>query len=215
VGLTNHFLPDRHALGVIVPRFRAGPRWSRSMDPDRNDDRRPIDAAALLWLRTTLFIALFISAFGALVSFRSLFIYVGTLAGAIDLVEGTAEYRLFEVIQGNPVPRLGLEVFNLILWLGVLIGATRLLRLQEWARKFIKTLITIDLFVTLGVACLPVVARWVSEGPVNAYVTVDVLITTVEVIIVLVLSHPRVVMLTVTQGGRRRQMREAADLHER
>ena len=185
------------------------------MEPVRKDDRPPVDAAALLWLRTTLFVALFISAFGALVSFRSLVIYGGAVTGGIELVEGTPEYELFQIIQSNPVPRLGLEVFNLVLWLGVLIGATRLLRLQEWARRFIKTLITIDLFLTLGVACWPVIARYFYEQPVRTYVTVDILITTIEVLIILVVSHPRIVMLTYMHGKPDSRMREIADLHER
>lgn len=185
------------------------------MDPDPLDVRYPVDAVALFWLRLTLFVALFISALGALISFRCLLIYGGAVTGRFQLVEGTPEYELFQIIQRNPAPRLTLEGFNLFLWVGVLIGAIHLLRLREWARVFIKTLITIDLFVTLGVAFWPAIAHRIYNRPIQTDVTVDVVITTLEVLIVVVLSHPRVVSLTDVHRGHRGEIRRMTSVRER
>jgi hypothetical protein len=184
------------------------------MDPTELASRRPVDAVALFWLRFALFVTLFISALGALVPFCCILIYGGAITGRFELVEGTREYELVQVIQRNPGPRLTLEGFNLVLWVSVLIGATYLLRLREWARVFIKVLITIDLFVTLGVALWPVIVQWIYKRPVRSEVTVDVVITVVEVFIVLVLSHPRVMSLTGVHGRPRGEARRATDVRK-
>ena len=185
------------------------------MDLDSSESGRSIDTTALFWLRSTLFVTLFISALGALVSFRSIQIYGGAMAGFYHLVEGTYEYDLFQAIQRNPVSRLALEGFNLVLWISVLIGAAYLLRVREWARVLVKTMITIDLFVTLGVAFWPAIAGRIQQTPTQSGVSVDLFITTVEVIIVVVLSHPRVVTLTQTYSSLREEIRRSVRTRDR
>ena len=181
---------------------------------DRDSFDHPVDITALLWLRSTLFVTLFISAFGALVSFRCILIYSGTVTGYFELAEGTPEHSVFQIIQRNPGPRLALEGFCLALWLGVLLGATYLLRFREWARVLIKVLITIELFITLGIAFWPAITRWLFQKTTQTDISVDLLITTLEAIIVVVLSHPRVMSLTYVRRGRDEEMQRLARVRD-
>ena len=185
------------------------------MDPSHPIKSRSIDIVAFIWLRSALFVALFISAFGALVSFRCLFIYAGITSGYLDVSEGSPEYQLYQIIQRHPAIRLSLESFNLILWTSVLIGSTYLLRFREWARLLVKIMITADLILTLGVALAPVILSWIYQKPIKSEVGVDLFITTLEVAIVLVLSHPRVISLTTIRPGRNGEPQRVTGTQER
>ncbi|HPA47316.1 MAG TPA: hypothetical protein PLG59_10120 [bacterium] len=172
------------------------------MDPIRSAKDGFIDIPALLWLRWTLVVTLFIAAFGALVSFRDLAIYWGVRTDAFNLAQGTAEYEQYQILKKDPASHLSLAVFNLLLWTIAFVSGAYLLRLREWARILLKIMITVDLFVTLGVAIRPAILEWILQKPVDNSINVDLVITTFEVFIVLVLSHPRVMFLTALARGR-------------
>ncbi|HOE12023.1 MAG TPA: hypothetical protein PLQ35_14005 [bacterium] len=185
------------------------------MEPTRSAKNGLIDIPALLWLRWTLVVTLFIAAFGALVSFRDLVIYWGVQTAAFTLEQGTAEYEQYQILAKDPVSHLSLAAFNLVLWVVAFVSGSYLLRLREWARIVLKVAITVDLFVTLGVAIRPAVLEWILRKPVETGVSVDLVITTFEVFIVLVLSHPRVMSLMVLSRGQGGETEHLEGVRER
>ena len=111
-------------------------------------------------------------------------------------VEPDAAEKFTKALE-HPVSSLGISVFNGTLWLMVVVMCINLLRLREWSRIGLLTLIGVDLVATFAVA-LYNAYQYRILGPDGFSLTTTVAIpsTVLEVLIAIILCHPAVIALT-------------------
>ena len=147
----------------------------------------------VLWAAGLL--CLLLSTFTVLASFLEILYPLLYAMGRVPDDPEIAE-QLAQVLD-NPLPSLGLSLFNGSLWLFVTIMSVNLLRMRDWCRVGVVTLIGVDLLMTFAVAVYNTI-QFQTMGP-NQFdptVTVGIRTTVLEVVISIALFHPAVATLT-------------------
>ncbi|MGC9327077.1 MAG: hypothetical protein ACP5I1_05560 [Candidatus Hinthialibacter sp.] len=158
------------------------------IEPVMNEEEK---AAAQFWMRTIVVISLFLASMTVLDAFITLFTYLAFLAGRIDPNQFQEWHQAFEEIQKAPYLFIGMNLYNIILWNGVIVCCIWFLRYHMWLRKWLKTLLGFDMIVTV------VHLLWeVSQG--DARISspgLFIVMNAMQVGIIIALSHPRIVEL--------------------
>lgn len=108
--------------------------------------------------------------------------------------------EMSRILEQYPITGPGFSVFNGVLWLMVTIMTINLLRLREWSRIGVLTLIGVDLVLTLLVAVYNAY-QYHQLGAENytPLASVGETTTILEVLICIVLCHPAI--SSITQSG--------------
>lgn len=150
-----------------------------------------IQIMALFWLRTTVVFCLFLASLSVLDAFITLFAYWSFLAGRMNPVVYQEWYKSFQEIQQSPFLFIGMNLYNIVIWNGVIVGSIWLLRYHAWSRKMLKTLLGLDMVVTV------INLLWeFRQGDLSiSNPGWFIFINAMQVGAILVLSHPRIIEL--------------------
>ncbi|MBN2328636.1 MAG: hypothetical protein JXR73_15955 [Candidatus Omnitrophica bacterium] len=147
--------------------------------------------AAQFWMRTIVIVSLFLASMTVLDAFITLFTYLAFLAGRIDPNQYQEWHKAFEEIQKAPYLFIIMNLYNIVLWNGVIVCCIWFLRYHAWLRKQLKNLLGLDMIVTV------VHLLWeVSQG--DARISspgLFVVMNAMQVGVIIALSHPRIVEL--------------------
>ena len=160
------------------------------------------NSTSLLWLRIAVVASFFVAAVSVLISFLDLVFYLAYMTGNLSASRHPDVTDAIQQIQKTPYPFLVLNLYNIVLWNGVIVCTIWLLRIREWARIGLKVLLGFDLIFTV------IHLLW------NAYLypgTISnpgwfILLNALQVIIILIISHPVIVAWIREQDRNRRMM---------
>ncbi len=150
----------------------------------------------IFWLWTAGLSCLLLSTSSVLRSFGIL-VHLIIYATGYQVPSDPRVVAAMEKILASPHSTVGITAFNCVLWLLATIFCINLLRLREWSRISLLTVIGIDLLMTLFVAVVNAY-RYQTLGSQGYEPTAEigVMTTILEVAISIVLCHPRISELT-------------------
>lgn len=146
-------------------------------------------AQILLWLRATIVVCLFLAALSVLDAFISLFAYWAFLGGRMDPNQYPEWHKGFQEIQQAPLLFIGMNLYNVMLWNGVIVSCIWLLRYYVWSRALLKTLLGLDMIVTVFHLLWK---NWQNQLAINNPGWF-IMINAMQVGAIIALTHPRIV----------------------
>ncbi len=150
----------------------------------------------ILILRIIAIVCFFIAAVSVLESFIWLSSYWAYAADQLKPNVNEEWVKVFQKIEEEPYLFLGLNIYNIILWNGVIIGSIGAIRCSETARKTLRTLLGIDMIVTV------VHLLWdaFSNPETMQHPGWFILINAMQVAAIIALSHPKIIELTESRS---------------
>ncbi len=155
-------------------------------------------ATALFWLRIVIVFCLFLAALSVLDAFITLFTYWAFLTGRIDANLYPEWVKAFQEIQQAPFLFIVMNLYNIVIWNGVIVSSIWLLRYYSWSRKMLKSLLGLDMIVTVIHLLW---SAWHSQLSIQSPGWL-IFMNTMQVGAIVVLSHPRIVNLVETMSSR-------------
>ncbi len=141
----------------------------------------------LFWLRATIILCLFIAAVSVLDALIGLFSYFAFLAGKVDPEIYPNLHEAFEKIQKTPYSFLALNLYNIILWNGVIICSIWLFRYYTWSRVILKNLLVVDILVTI----IHLLWKTLAGEKVISDPWLYIFLNALQIMAIIILSHPR------------------------
>ncbi len=158
-------------------------------------------AETLLWLRITIVLCLYVAAISVLDSFIQLFSYWTFLSKEMDPNRHPEWIEQFKRIQNSPYSFLALNLYNIVLWNGVIICSIWVLRYYSWSRRVLTALLGFDMILT----AVHIVWEYFSGTLEITYPGWFIVLNALQVSVIVALSHPRVVDLTEQLSLKRKQ----------
>lgn len=159
--------------------------------PQKSFMDEEMKALVLFWLRATVVFCLFLASVSVLDAFITLFAYWAFLAGRMDPAVHREWFKAFQEIQQSPYIFIGMNLYNIIIWNGVIVSSIWLLRYHAWSRKMLKALLGLDMIVTVVHLLWEVRQGDLTLSNPGWYIAMNVM----QVGAILVLSHPRIAEL--------------------
>ncbi len=146
----------------------------------------------ILILRITAVVCFFIAAVSVLESFIGLSSYWAFVADKVDPNLNEQWSKIFSKIEQEPYLFLSLNLYNIILWNGVIVCSIGVLRYYETARKILSGLLGFDMIVTITHLMWDAYNHSNKIGHPGWYITINAM----QVAAIIALSHPKIVELT-------------------
>jgi len=162
-----------------------------NLDSQKSMMNEELKALALFWLRTTVVFCLFLASLSVLDAFITLFSYWAFLAGRMDPTLHADWFKAFQKIQQSPFIFISMNLYNIIVWNGVIVSSIWLLRYHAWSRKMLKALLGLDMVVTV----IHLLWEYRRSELVLSNPGWFIVMNVMQVGAILILSHPRIVDL--------------------
>ncbi len=156
----------------------------------------------LMLLRLAVLFSFFIGAVSVLLSFAELFTWFYFVYGGLpEDPEWAAVWQKWET---SKLQILLLNLYNILVWNTVVIFTIWLFRLHEWARRILSYLLGFDMVFTVAhLLWLYFRNELQVESP-----GFMILLNTIQVAVIVLLSHPEVIRVTQTHQALRKTMEQ-------
>jgi len=161
-------------------------------------------AFLLLWLRITVVICLYLASISVLDAFVTLFSYWGFLAGRMDPNLHQDWYGAFQKIQESPSLFIIMNLYNIVIWNGVIVCSIWLLRYHVWSCRLLGALLGLDMVVTVVHLLFNAWGGSLALSSPAWFIIMNAL----QVGAIIVLAHPRIVGLLEQFSEQRKQITE-------
>lgn len=143
---------------------------------------------ALWWLRGAFAASLFIAALSVMDSIAGLNLYYEYTTGTIQAESYPELHSVFEKMEKSPFSFLGLNLYNIVLWSGVIVCSVRLLLFQRWAYKTLWILLSLDIFFTVLLLLYEAWQGTLTIGSKGWFLFIN----TLQIGTIILLAHPRI-----------------------